>query len=94
MLTGLKPKQPCYIMRCALQKEKFGTIAWKELLGGANGDKEEVTAIVHLRDDLALGKERWALLRKIIKVPGECGHHWSDGRPTSRQEEGKYVLSL
>ena len=54
---GLKPKQPCYIMRYAFQKEKFGTIVQKGLLGGATGDKEEVTAIVHLRDDMALGKE-------------------------------------
>ena len=44
-------------MRYAFQKEKFGTIVQKGLLGGATGDKEEVTAIVHLRDDVALGKE-------------------------------------
>ena len=68
VLTGLKPKQPCYIMRYALQKEKLGTIAWKELLGGANGDKEEVTDIVHLRDDAALGKESSGQILKTSLV--------------------------
>lgn len=67
MLTGLKPKQPCYIIRCALQKEKFGTVHGR-LLGGANGDKEEVTAIVHLRDDVALGKESSGQILKTSLV--------------------------
>ena len=68
VLTGLKPKQPCYIMRYALQKEKFGTIAWKELLGGANGDKEEITDIVHSCNALSLFH---TMEKKLFQFPIE-----------------------
>lgn len=67
VMVGLKLTQHCSTMRSALQKEKSGNSV-ENKLGGANRDRQGVIAIVQVRNNEVLGKERSGQILKTSLV--------------------------